>query len=157
MSSRLLVPVLAVTILVVSGFIILLYMGSGSLETNTEPGKTVLLDFVLLKCVNPVSVENAGWQISILVANHGTRELRIHQVYLNMNEVDLYGLVHGDSLPDSRKTGTSVSKDGLILRPGETRNLFVWVGDELFTHGTQVVIHFNDPNSVTLMKTITLT
>ena len=58
MSSRLLVPVLAVTILVVSGSILLFYMGSGRLETDSA-GKTVQLDFVLIKCVNPVSVENA--------------------------------------------------------------------------------------------------
>jgi hypothetical protein len=52
--------------------------------------------------------------------------------------------------------GTSVPKDGVRLDPGESSNVYVWVGNKLFSSGSRIVIHFNDPNSVTLMKSITL-
>ena len=90
-----------------------------------------------------------------MVSNRGS-QTRVNRVYLNGREVDVYGLVHGDSLPDGRKLGTSVSTEGLLFESGETGNIYVWVGSELFSSGTQVVLHFNDPNSVTSMKTITL-
>ena len=157
MGSKLLVPVLAVTFLAVSGFVVIFFMGSGSIETDYSPGQTVKLDFVLVKCVTPVSVENAGWQISVVVSNHGTRSIGIYQVYVNKEEVDMYGLVHGDVLSDGKKIGVSVPSTSLNVEPSETQTIYIWIGNELFSPGTQVVINFNDPNSLTLMKTVTLT
>ena len=157
MGSKLLVPVLAVTFLAVSGFVVIFFMGSGSIETDYTPGQTVKLDFVLVKCVTPVSVENAGWQISVVVSNRGKGSFGMYKVYVNKEEVDMYGLVHGDVLPDGKKIGTSVPSPSLIVEPSETRTIYVWVGNELFSPGTQVVININDPNSITLMKAVTLT
>jgi archaellum component FlaG (FlaF/FlaG flagellin family) len=134
-----------------------MWKGSESLETDFSTGKTVLLDFSAINCVNPVSVNKARWQVAMLLTNRGTRPLLISRVYVNEKQVDLNGLIHGDSLQDGTQMGTSISEEGLRLEPGETSNVYVWVGNKLFSSGSRIVIHFNDPNSVTMMKSITLT
>jgi hypothetical protein len=133
-----------------------MWKSSSSLETGFSTGKTVLLDFTSINCVKPVTVSNARWQLAILVTNRGTNSLLISKVYLNQKEVDIYGLVFGDSLEDGKKIGTSITGKGLRLEPGESSNLYVWIGDKLFSSGSRIVIHVNDPNSVTLMKSIAL-
>jgi archaellum component FlaG (FlaF/FlaG flagellin family) len=156
MSKKLLIPVFTGILLIVAVSFFVLWQGSKSLETEFATGKTVLLDFTSINCVNPVSVLNARWQIAMLVTNRGTRPLLISRVYVNEKPVDLYGLAHGDTLQDGNLMGTSVPKDGVRLDPGESSNVYVWVGNKLYSSGSRIVIHFNDPNSVTLMKSITL-
>jgi hypothetical protein len=131
-------------------------MGSGNIETDYDSGKTVSLDFVSIKCVTPISVGNARWQISMLVSYSGDRPFSILRVYVNDDQVDEYGLIHGDSLEDGSQIGTSVPSDGMSIESGNVENIYVWVGNELFSSGSQIVIRFNDPHSVTMMKAITL-
>ena len=156
MSKKLVVPIITTVLLLVAVSFFILWQGSKSLETEFATGKTVLLDFTAINCVNPVSVSNAKWQVSMLVTNRGTRPLSISRVYVNEKQVDIYGLIHGGTLQDGNLMGTSIPKESLRLDPGETSNVYVWVGNKLFSRGSRVVIHFNDPNSVTLMKSITL-
>jgi archaellum component FlaG (FlaF/FlaG flagellin family) len=156
MSKKLLIPVFTVVLLIGAVSFFVMWQGSKSLETQFATGKTVLLDFTSINCVNPVSVSNARWQVAMLVTNRGTRPILISRIYVNEKQVDVYGLAHGDTLQDGNLMGTSVSKEGLRLEPGETSNVYVWVGNKLFSSGSRIVIHFNDPKSVTLMKSITL-
>jgi hypothetical protein len=156
MSKKLVIPVLTTVLLLIAVSFFIMWQGSKSLETEFASGKTVVLDFTSVNCVNPVTVQNAKWQVAMLVTNRGTRPLLISRVYLNENQVDLYGLVHGDTLQDGTKIGTSIPQEGLRVEPGESSNIYVWVGKNLYSSGSRVVIHFNDPNSVTLMKSITL-
>jgi hypothetical protein len=132
-------------------------MGSGNIETDYDSGKTVSLDFVSIKCVTPVSVGNARWQISMLVSFRGNKPLSILRVYVNDQQVDEYGLIHGDSLEDGSQIGTSVPADGMSIESGDMENIYIWVGNELFSSGSQIVIRFNDPQSVILMKSVKLT
>jgi hypothetical protein len=154
--KKVIIPIISATLIVVVAFFFIIWTNSNALETKFSSGKTVSLDIPFAKCVNPVSVSNARWQISMLVINRGIKSVLISRVYVNEEQVDMYDLVHGDSLPDGNNIGTSVPEEGLQIQPNETVNIYVWIGNNLFSSGTQVVIHFNDPNSVTLMKSISL-
>jgi hypothetical protein len=130
--------------------------GSGFLGMDISVGHTSKLDFILSECVNPVSVENAKWQVSILVSNPGKHSLLLSHVYVNETEVNLYGLIHGDCLDDGTQLGTSIPLEGLRVEPSELYNVYIWVGDKLFNNDSQIIITFNEPSSDTLKETITL-
>jgi hypothetical protein len=87
MSKKLLIPVFTVILLIVAVSFFVLWQGSKSLETEFATGKTVLLDFTSINCVNPVSVLKARWQIAMLVTNRGTRPVLISRVYVNEKPV----------------------------------------------------------------------
>ena len=153
MSKRIIVPLISIMIFLFALFFLVKYM---SIETSFT-GNTVKLDFIITKFVYPVSVNEAKWQVAILLTNRGTRSIILSRVFVNGKQVDVYGLVHGDSLLDGNQVGTSISKEGLRVDPGKIYNVFIWIGNELMSSGSQIIIQFNDPNSITLMKSITLT
>jgi hypothetical protein len=155
MLKRLLLSTSATVILVTAAIFFVFYMDSGIFEAGITGGDASL-DIVSINCVSPVSVNNAQWQVSILVKNPGKTPFLVQSVYVNEKQVDHYGLVHGDSLVDGSIIGTSVDDGGLKLDPNTSYNIYVWIGDKLFSHGTNIVIHFNNPNSITMIKSITL-
>ena len=75
---------------------------------------------------------------------------------MNGKQVDVYGRVHGNSLIDGNQVGTSISKEGLLVDPGYNYNVYIWIGNKLLSSGSQIIIQFNDPKSITMMKSITL-
>lgn len=117
---------------------------------------SVLLDFVQTKCVYPVTVIGAEFQVEILLSNRGRVSNTLSRVFVNQKEVDVYGLDHGDTLLDA-KVGTSISEEGLRVDLGKNYLVYIWIGNELMSSGSQIIIQFNDPNSITMMKSITLT
>ncbi|MFC1802337.1 hypothetical protein ACFL0D_00025 [Thermoproteota archaeon] len=155
--KKVIIPIISAALLVVFAFFFIMWASSNSLETTFSSDKTVSLDIPFSKCVSPVTVSNARWQISMLVTNRSSKTVLISRVYLNEVQVDIYDLVHGGSLPDGNNIGTSVPIEGLHMQPNDTVNIYIWIGNKLFSSGSRVVIHFNDPNSVTLMKSVSLT
>ena len=156
MSKRIIIPVISIVIFVFALIFLVKFMSLETIETGFTRN-TVKLDFIETKCVNPVTVNEAKWQVEILLTNHGTGSMTLYRVYVNTKEVDVYGLVHGDSLPDGNQVGTSISKEGLRVDPGKNYKVFIWIGNKLLSSGSQIIIQFNDPNSITMMKSITLT
>ena len=156
MSKRIVIPVISIVIFVLALIFLVKYMSVETINTGFT-GNTVKLDFVQTKCVYPVTVNEAQFQVEILLTNRGTVSMTLSRVYLNEKQVDVYGLVHGDSLLDGNQVGTSISKEGLRVDPGTIYKVYIWIGNELMSSGSQIIIQFNDPNSITLMKSITLT
>ena len=99
----------------------------------------------------------AAFQVEILLTNRGYVSKTLSRVYVNQNQVDVYGLDHGDTLLDGNHVGTSISEEGLRVDPGKNYTVYIWIGDNLYSSGSQIIIQFNDPNSITMMKSITLT
>jgi len=156
MSKRVVIPVIGMVTFV---FALILFGRYTNIET-IESGftmNTVKLDFVQTKCVYPVTVDEAAFQVEILLTNRGVVSKTISRVYVNQKEVNVYGLEHGGTLINGSHVGTSISEAGLRVDPGKSYEIYIWIGDKLFSSGSQIIIQFNDPNSITMMKSITLT
>ena len=156
MSKRIVIPVIALVALVIAFIIVAKYSKIETIETGFTQN-TVKLDFVQTKCVYPVTVNDAEFQVEILLTNRGLVSTTIFRVFVNQKEVDVYGLEHGGTLLNGSHIGTSISNEGLRIDPGKNDEVYIWIGDKLFGSGSQIIIQFNDPNSITMMKSITLT
>jgi len=155
MSKKLVIPVIGILMLLFALSFFVTFLGRESLEIGST-GNTVKLDFVQAKCVYPVTVNGAEFQVEILLSNRGTASNILSRVFVNEKQVDIYGLVPGDTLLDE-KVGTNISKKGLRVDSGQNYVVYIWIGKKLFSSGSQIIIQFNDPNSITLMKSIILT
>ena len=155
MSKRIVIPVITIAVNGLALIILAKYMSIETINTG-DTGNTVKLDFVQTKCVYPISVNEAKWQVAILLSNRGTRAITLSRVHVNQKQVDVYGLDHGDSLNEGSQVGTSISKEGLRVDPGNNYEVYIWIGNKLLSSVSQIIIQFNDPNSITMMKSITL-
>jgi hypothetical protein len=117
---------------------------------------TLSLEFRTVKCVDPVSIIKAEWQVSILVTNSGIRPLTISSVLVDGKPVRQYGLVHGDSLSNESQLGTSIPSEGLRLISGASENIYIWVGENMYTNDSEIQIRFTDPNARSMTETVTL-
>ena len=52
--------------------------------------------------------------------------------------------------------GTSLPVDGLNLGAGEGVEIYVWIGDELFSPGTNLDVSVNQINNMKQYKTVQL-
>jgi len=154
MSKKLVIPVISILMLLFALSFFANFMGRESLETGFT-SNTVKLDFIQTKCVYPLTVNGAEFQVEILLSNRGAVSNTLSRVFVNEKQVDVYGLVHGDTLLDE-KVGTSISKEGLRVDSGQNYVVYIWIGKKLYSSGSQIIIQFNDPNSITMMKSITL-
>ena len=155
MSKRIVMPVIAIVAFSVALVVFGIYMNIETMGTGFT-SNSVQLDFVQTKCVYPVKVIGAEFQVEMLLSNRGTVSNKLSRVFVNQKEVDVYGLDHGDTLLGA-KVGTSISEEGLRVGPGKNNLVYIWIGYELMSSGSQIIIQFNDPNSITMMKSITLT
>ena len=156
MSKRIVIPVIALVALVIAFIIVAKYSKIETIETGFTQN-TVKLDFVQTKCVYPVTVNDAEFQVHIMLTNRGAVSTILSRVFVNQKEVDVYGLDHGGTLLDGGHVGTSISEAGLRVDPGKSNEVNIWIGDKMFSSGSQIIIQFNDSNSITMMKSITLT
>ncbi len=156
MSKRSAIPFIGLVTFVLALILFVKYSRIETIETGFTPN-TVKLDFVQTKCVYPVSVNDAEFQVEMLLINRGVVSTTLSRVYVNQKEVDVYGLDHGGTLLDGGHVGTSISEAGLRVDPGKSYEVYIWIGDKMFSSGSQIIIQFNDPNSITMMKSITLT
>ena len=155
MSKRIVIPVIALVALVIAFILVVKYSNIETIESGFTQN-TVKLDFVQTKCVYPVTVNDAEFQVQILLTNRGVVSTILSRVYVNQKEVDIYGLDHGGTLINGSHVGTSISEQGLRIDPGKNYEVYIWIGDNMFSSGSQIIIQFNDPNSITMMKSITL-
>jgi len=156
MSKRIVIPVIGLVAFVFALILFVKYTNIETIETGFTQN-TVKLDFIQTKCVYPVTVNEARFQVEIMLTNRGVVSTTIFRVYVNQKEVDVYGLDHGGTLLSGSHIGTSISEAGLRVDPGKSYEVYIWIGDKLFGSGSQIIIQFNDPNSITMMKSITLT
>ena len=149
-------PVVASIFLIAIGIVLSLFVSNLYRETSFANVKVEAIEYAYIYVANNAGVENARWKIVLYVVNRGTQSLMLTDVYVNAVEVDVYGMVHGESLVDGSLIGVSLPGGGLILGPGEGVELFIWVGELLYSPGTQLVVSLNPINNVTQNKTIKL-
>ena len=149
-------PLVATIILGIIGvlmtFTVLALDGTGSSNETA----TYKLFIPAVYQVSPISIDNAEWQIALLVENQGNREVIVDKVYINGKLVEEMGLIHGELLSSSSVIGVSVPTDGLAIDPKSREVIYVWIGSDLFSSGTQMIIELQKPNQFDLKKTIVL-
>lgn len=106
------------------------------------------LEFLSATSYVTKSVENAKWGIIFVLKNSGTENILIEHLAVNNELINDYSILSGDSLVDKQTIGTSVSDDGINLRPGESISAYIWIGSGLFSSGTSINIRILNINSV---------
>ena len=150
-------PVIATVILAFTAILIgisVSYFYRGISEQNT---KVTVMEFESVRCLRSTNMMLARWEIEILVKNTGTEQVYLKNVYVNGKIIKDYGLVSGGSLSSSLSIGTSLPNDGVIMKPGREETFYVWVGESLFSTGTEISIQVQNINNVGLSKNVVLT
>ena len=66
----------------------------------------------------------------------------------NEKPVNVYDVNQGDSLPSGSVIGTSLPSDGVTLYSGEGTEIFVWIGEDMYSSGTMILLRFGTENNV---------
>jgi hypothetical protein len=145
-------PVIASVILIAVGLFIALTISGFYRETAFSQIKVEVIEYSYIFCTTTTSVNNAKWQIEVNIINRGTQSIRLIEVFVNDEEVDVYGLNVNSYLANGGLIGTSLSTDGVNLLTSEELKLYIWVGDQLFSSGTSITINVNSVNNVNHKK-----
>jgi hypothetical protein len=149
-------PLIATIILLIVGLVAAsIVMVSDMVGSSNEP-TVYKLFFTSVYQVKPVSVDNAGWQLALLVENEGNQEDVLDKVYLNGELIEEIGIIHGDLLSSRSAVGTSIPVGGLAISPGSRVTIYIWIGSDLYTQGTQLTIELLKPGQFELRKIIVL-
>lgn len=148
--------ILAGIVLIVFGVIIALLVYQWNATFAPSDGKSyhVVIDSVNL--VEPVTVANAKWEISLMIRNNGKGDVLVRNVFVSKEPVDEYGLVPGDSLSSKSVTGTSLPYDGSLMKSNDRLTISVWIGSDLFSSGNQISLHILDPKILEYTRYIKL-
>lgn len=138
------------------GLVLALLVSNIYRETSFANVKVEALEHAYIYVAEDTGVENTRWKIVLYVVNRGTESLQLTDVFVNEAEVDVYGLIHGESLEGGGLIDVSLPVDGLVLGPGEGVELFIWIGEKLFSPGTYLIVSLNPINNVTQNQTIQL-
>ena len=156
LSRRAVSPVVASLILISTGFILASFVSIYVRETAFSYVKVEAIEYAYIYSTRHADVENTNWKIVLYVVNRGTEPLDLINVFVNEQEVNVYGLIHGESLMKGFLIGTSMPISGLTLHSGEGVEIYIWIGDELFSAVTNLVVSLNPINNVSQYKTVTL-
>lgn len=153
-SRRAVSPIIATILLLVAGIIVasVLHVGN-SLQADKPMYKTELS---AVYTVVPVSVENAGWKIALIVNNLGNREVLIDKVFVDSKLVECMGVTDGDKLSNNYLIGTSIPSNGVTIPQGDGVTIFLWIGSNAFNKGTTITIELQKSNQLTLRKAVFL-
>ena len=113
----------------------------------------VVIDSVSLE---HVSVDNARWEVSLMLRNDGKGDVVLKKVYVNRELVDEYGVSPGGSLSGKSVIGTSVPVDGVVIGSGSRLSISVWIGSDLFSSGNQISLHIFNPDTLEYTRYIVL-
>jgi FlaG/FlaF family flagellin (archaellin) len=102
-------PVIASVILIAVGLFIALTISGFYRETVFSQIKVEVIEYSYIFCTKTTSVNNAKWQIEVYIINRGTQSIRLIEVFVNDEEVDVYGLNVNSSLANGGLIGTSLS------------------------------------------------
>ena len=148
-------PILATIVLVIIGVFVtgITWMWNSSSATEPDVFK---LEFFSAKLDDQVTVGNAGWQIEITVKNPGTVQGIVDKIFINGRLVDEIDLRPGDSLSSSTGMGTDIPRGGVAVPVGQSIQMYVWIGSDLYSIGAQVKIELQKPNQFELMRYLIL-
>ena len=103
-----------------------------------------------------VSVENAKWEIVLIVHNDGIQEALLKNVYVCKKPVEEYGLTPGGSLSSRSVIGTSLPREGLNLESKGVETIHIWIGSDRFSSGSQITVHILNPDIIEYTRNIKL-
>jgi len=132
---------------------LILYARSSPGFTNEPVNRLEVRHAYLVK---PVSINNARWQMSLIVANRGDQDIVVDEIYVNGLMVKEMGLIHGELLSTDYGIGTSVPKIGLLYPPGNSETIYIWIGSDLFEKGNILTVEIKSRGVTYLNRTITL-
>jgi hypothetical protein len=121
--------------------------------TPNGPIYHVVVDSASLE---PVSVDNARWEVSLMLRNDGKGDIVLKNVYVNRELVDEYGVSPGGSLSSKSVIGTSVPVDGVAIGSGSRLSISVWIGSDLISSGNQISLHIFNPDTLEFTRYIVL-
>ena len=133
-----------------------LLMAMPSAKTTIFSNGPPKIEFISVRTITPVTVENARFQLVLYIFNSGQEKGVINKVYFNSELVKINGIKDGDLLPDTQSIASSILDGGTILPPGETVQIFIWTGRDLNLAGDNVVIHLQSLNDLQLSKSVTI-
>jgi hypothetical protein len=147
------IPLIMFASIMVFSWIFVALIGNMTTPNDSLNSK---IEFVAAYCITPVTVNNAGWQIALHIMNSSAVEAVLHDVFLQKSQIQEFSLNQGDSLSSQVSTGTSLSKDGLVIKPGETVAVYIWVGGSKFSTGTRVSVEIQDIFTPQFIRYVTL-
>lgn len=147
--------ILATIVLIIFGVIVgLLIHTWNALAPSDGPSYHVVMDSASF--IEPVSVNNAKWEISLVVRNDGRGDVLLRNVFVNKEPVDEYGLVQGGSLSSKSVIGTSLPSEGSVIKSNEKLTISIWIGSDLFSSGNQISLHIFNPEILEYTRYIIL-
>ena len=149
-------PVVASVIIMAMGLVLGTLVFQLYKETAFSYVDVHAVEFVYIYSESLEDTDNVGWKIHFKLVNRGTDYAGISDVFLNDRIIDKYDLTQADNLEDGLMTGTSLPENGVSLASGEGIELFVLVGDELFSPGTAVAVGLNLINNVAFHRVVIL-
>ena len=110
-----------------------------------------------VRSLRSTNMKLARWQIEVKVKNTGTEQVFLKNIYVNNKPINEYALTVGGSLSSSSSIGTSLPNDGIIIVPGKEETFYIWIGESLFSVGTEISVKVQNINNVALSKNVVLT
>ena len=151
---------LATLLLIVLGVVItVLVMFWDTSSSSVEPEDNLFSNKLVIEAVHlvtPVTVDNAGWQIEVMVTNNGNADAIIDKVFINSNLVPETGIIPSGALINRTSIGTDLPSDGLSLLTGTTKKFTIWLGKDRYSAGTTIIIEVNRKDSFELKKYLIL-
>ena len=146
-------PLISTVFLITVGLMLGFYLGFSGVVSS---GETQAIEYSYIYSTTRTDVAKAEWKIVFYVVNRGSAPLRLTNVYVDEREVDVYGLVHGESLDSASQIGTSIPQNGLTLNAGEGIEVFIWIGGNLYPPGTELSISLNPIEGVNKHCSVTI-
>ena len=110
----------------------------------TFPGaEAQTIEYLYSYSTQDVDLVGAEWKIVFCVRNTGRSPLTLTNVYVDGEDAQSYGLIHGESLDSGVNMGTSLPSYGYQLEKGEGFEVYVWIREGFYESGEKVLVSLN--------------
>ena len=123
--------------LVIGGFIAA-YTGFTLPEFNTHP-----IEYLYSYSTRDSDVGNTEWKIVFYVINRSKGPLMLTTVYVDEEEAQTYGIVHGENLESGTNIGTNLPVNGYELSEKKGVEIYIWIKKDLYEPGDKVYVSLN--------------
>ena len=149
--------ILAGIVLIIFGVIIaVLVYQQWNAAVAPSDGQSYHIVIDSVNFVEPISVVNARWEISLMIRNNGMSDVIVRNVFVSIKPVDENGLVPGDSMSSKSVTGTSLPYEGSVVKSNDRLTISVWIGSDLYSSGNQISLHIFNPRILEYTRYIKL-
>ena len=152
--------VLATLLLIVLGVAVAIILTMWDTASSSQsPENTMFTNKLVLesvRLVKPITVENAKWQIELIINNNGNADAIVDKVYINNKLVTETGISQGGALSSKSSIGTDLPVDGLVVPKGKSVTINVWLGQDLYNLGTSILVEAQRQDVFELKKYIVL-